>query len=324
MKTEREYTLGIGGIILPIPCFFPSISCIKTNLSPIEYLRLITAIKYSTFLISAYDIYHASIEDRSEINSLLNSSVKNNQVVLLDSGNYESYWKNDKTWAAQNFIEVCSKVSFHIAFCFDNQNPSDTVEKIAEDVVRTVLRDQESVLTGTIVPIVHGRRELLPKASYQVAEQLRPILLAVPERALGEGIFERAETVYKIRSALNDLDYYCPLHLLGTGNPLSILIYATCGADSFDGLEWCQTSVDYFSGRLFHFHHWDFFSDQADLSRYDLPYNHTVLIHNLLFYRRWLEEVSTALKEERIENLIASYLSDRVVEQLRFRIQEVF
>jgi len=171
---------------------------------------------------------------------------------------------------------------------------------------------------------VHGWRELLPKASYQVAEQLRPILLAVPERALGEGIFERAETVYKIRSALNDLDYYCPLHLLGTGNPLSILIYAACGADSFDGLEWCQNSVDYSSGRIFHFHHWDFFSDQADLSRYDLPYNQTVLVHNLLFYRRWLEEVSTALKEERIENLIASYLSDQVVEQLRFRIQEVF
>jgi len=129
MKMEREYILGIGGIVLPLPCFFPSISCIKTTLPPIEYLRLITVIKYPAFLISAYDIYHAPIKDRPVIDNLLNSSVRNNHVVLLDSGNYESYWKNDKTWVAQNFIEVCSKVSFHIAFCFDNQNPSDTVEK---------------------------------------------------------------------------------------------------------------------------------------------------------------------------------------------------
>jgi queuine/archaeosine tRNA-ribosyltransferase len=73
----------------------------------------------------------------------------------------------------------------------------------------------------------------------KVAEQLCPVLLAVPERALGEGIATRIRSVRQIRKALNELDFYCPLHLLGTGNPVSIIAYTIAGADSFDGLEWC-------------------------------------------------------------------------------------
>lgn len=324
MKIDREYTLGIGGTILPLPCFFPSISCIKTNLPPIEYLRLITAIKYPLFLISAYDIHHASTEDRSVIDDLLQRSVSDNRIVLLDSGNYESYWRNDKTWLVEGFAKVYSSVSFHIAFCYDNQNPSDNADEIVEDVIRSVLRSQKSTLTGAIVPIVHGQRQLLPDVSSQLAEQLRPILLAIPERVLGEGVFQRAETVYKIRSALNNLDYYCPLHLLGTGDPLSILVYSACGADSFDGLEWCRTSVDYSSGQLFCFHHWDFFTDQSGIKHYDLPYDQTVFVHNLIFYERWLKKVGVAIKEGRVTDLAASYLPNRAVEQLRLRISEIF
>ena len=62
----------------------------------------------------------------------------------------------------------------------------------------------------------------------------------------------RAKTIIKIRKTLAPKKQYYPLHLLGTGNPLSILIYSICGADSFDGLEWCQTTVDYNTGLLYH------------------------------------------------------------------------
>lgn len=68
---NREYTLGVGGMVLPLPSFFPSISCIKTNLPPLEYLCLIIALKHPQFLISAYDVYHAFSEQRTEIDELL-------------------------------------------------------------------------------------------------------------------------------------------------------------------------------------------------------------------------------------------------------------
>jgi hypothetical protein len=317
---NRNYTLGIGGTALPLPCFFSSISCIKTNLPPLEYLRIITALKHSQFLISAYDVYHAFSEQRTEIDSLLKQSLGNGQIILLDSGNYESYWKKDGTWTVQRYSEICTSIPFHVAFCFDNQNPPNGIDALVKEAVDSVVRDQQSLLSsGTVVPIVHGPRELLPESIGKVAEQLRPLLVAVPERSLGDGVLQRADTVHKIRSSLNGgLDYYCPLHLLGTGNPYSILIYSACGADSFDGLEWCQTSVDHDSGRLFHFQQWDFFSEQTGLGDlHDLPYSQKVLAHNLIFYSRWLEKVGSVLKEGKTESALRSYLPDRVVGQLR-------
>ena len=95
-------------------------------------------------------------------------------------------------------------------------------------MVTSVLRDQEYAI-GTVAPIVHGAAALLPDAVRITAEELRPVLLAVPERALGDGIVERTRTVRNIREALSALEPYCPLHLLGTGNPLSIVAYALAG-----------------------------------------------------------------------------------------------
>jgi len=83
--------------------------------------------------------------------------------------------------------------------------------------------------------------------------------IAVPERELGEGICKKADTVIKIREKLNTIGRYQPIHILGTGNPLSILILAAAGADLFDGLEWCRTVADRDTGFLFHHQQFEFF-----------------------------------------------------------------
>ena len=86
-------------------------------------------------------------------------------------------------------------------------------------------------------------------------------MVAIPERELGDGIIERVRTVRDIRRALNGLGKYYPLHLLGTGNPITMIALAAAGADCFDGLEWCRTVVDYEHLTLFHFQHFDFFRE---------------------------------------------------------------
>lgn len=94
--TKSEIT--IGGSSLSLPIFFPSISTVKTNLAPIEYLKVIVALKYLCFLISAYDIYNSGNSNKDKLRKLLKTAKKQNQIILLDSGNYESYWLKDKRW----------------------------------------------------------------------------------------------------------------------------------------------------------------------------------------------------------------------------------
>ena len=250
MADTRQFELCIAQTAVPLPCFFPSVSSVKTNLMPVDYLELLDAAAHPLLLASAYDIANSSAEHRTRMDAALNKSKERGTAILMDSGNYEGYWKADAEWIPDRFHEIARTSKHHLCFCYDNQEPPDTTEAIAKDVIERVLRDQVHAL-GTVAPIVHGPTELLPNAARHVAEQLFPVLLAVPERALGEGIVARTCCVRRIRQALDQIGFYCPLHLLGTGNPLSIIAYTMAGADSFDGLEWCQTVVDHESGKLF-------------------------------------------------------------------------
>jgi len=311
MAHTRNFELCIARTVVQLPCFFPSVSSVKTNLMPVDYVELLNAAAHPLFLVSAYDIANSPAEHRARLDSALNRSKKGGTAILMDSGNYEGFWKGDSAWDTAGLHEIAGTSAHALCFCYDNQEPPNTAEAIANDVVSSVLRDQEHSL-GTVAPIVHGRTELLAVAAQQVAEQIYPVILAVPERALGEGIVARIRSVRSIRKALDELGFYCPLHLLGTGNPLSIIAYAMAGADSFDGLEWCQTVVDHETGQLFHFQQWDLFRHQTDWGGNDaLPYIQSVLMHNLYFYRQFMDDLRESMKNGVAKDFLRHFSYER-------------
>ena len=308
MGVERKQKIVIAGKTVSLPCFFPSVSSVKTNLLPVDYIELLAAATHPLYLVSAYDIASSCPEHQHRIRSAIQKSRANGSVILLDSGNYEGFWKSGIDWRAERFHTICRGYEYDIGFCYDNQAPPNTPEAISEDVVASVLRDQEYSPT-TIVPIVHGPTKLLPSAVKKVAEQLCPVLLAVPERALGEGIVARIRSLRNIRQALDHLDFYCPLHLLGTGNPISVIAYTVAGADSFDGLEWCQTVVDHNTALLHHFQQWDFIRAQTEWgSNGSLPYIQSVLMHNLNFYTTFMWRLQQALQLGTLYEIIETFL----------------
>ena len=162
-ETSRQSELCVAETTVPLPCFFPSVSCVKTNLMPLDYVELLDAAAYPLYLASAYDIGNSSPDHRRRMDAALNRSKERGTALLMDSGNYEAFWKGDSAWVADSFHETAGTSPHHLCFCYDNQKPPDISEAIADDVVMSVLRDQEHAL-GTVVPIVHGATELLPSA----------------------------------------------------------------------------------------------------------------------------------------------------------------
>jgi len=313
---DRQNTIGIRGITIPLPCFFPSVSSVKTNLMPIDYIELLEAAGYPIYLVSAYDIYNSKSDIQCRILNSLNRSRAKGSIILLDSGNYEAFWKGATDWEVHKFHYILCNYNYDLCFCYDNQEPPITVEAITDDVIKSVKREQE-VSIGSVIPIIHGPAKLLPIIVKKVAEQLCPVLLAVPERVLGDGILERIQTVKRIRKALNSLGFYYPLHLLGTGNPLSIVAYTMAGADSFDGLEWCQTVVDHKNAILMHFHQWDFVRDQTEWGRNNkLPYIQSVLMHNLEFFAIFMRNLQNALIQNDLGKILELYYPRRYTEVL--------
>jgi len=128
--------------------------------------------------------------------------------------------------------EALSITPYDEAFCFDQLEPPSEIDEAVRAVVHAVERDSAHARRA-VLPIVHAPRDaatgvaridLVPELMRRVARELRPTLLAVPERELGSGLMERARGVYQIRKELDTLGFYQPLHLLGTGNPLYRLL----------------------------------------------------------------------------------------------------
>lgn len=302
MRIERPERIRIGDSELLLPVFFPSVSSVKTAMLPLHYAELLSSLTAinGQFLISAFDIWQASAEDKEKFLGLLGKARDNGTVVLMDSGNYESYWKNAMDdWTQSDYHEVLGRPYCSFAFGFDEQFPPFDIQAHAKLIVERWMRDQTAAVEQPIIPIVHGAATDLPELVLRVAEATDVPMIAVPERRLGNGIFERAKAVGAIRQALDGARKYVALHLLGTGNPISIAIYAMSGADSFDGLEWCQTVVDHETALLHHLTQADFFRGQTGWGDADLSFQACTLAHNLEFYMDWMRRLRSAVQSGR-------------------------
>ncbi len=113
----------------------------------------------------------------------------------------------------------------------------------------------------------------------------------------------------RIRETLNELHYYQPVHVLGTGTPVSVALLAAAGADSFDGLEWCRFVADNETKTLHHFQHYDLFKWQDDFAlsavtleaRKDpaVRYAGRTIFHNLDFFTNWMDDLRSALGDDK-------------------------
>lgn len=312
---ERSRNLAIGGKSLPLPAFIPSVSTIRTK-APIRDCIAILVRCGSPLLLSAYDLAYCTPEDRENIQRLLAEHHSSGGGIFLDSGTYESQWSRGDVWNAEYCAKIVATTPHDYRFNFDRHDPPDAVGPIVEEIVTIVSRDQNAGY-GTVVPIVHAKASLLPEAVYMTAQALQPMLLAVPERCLGDGIIARCRMIRRIRSELNRFGDYVPLHLLGTGHPVSLLAYSAAGADSFDGLEWCRQIVDATAGELLPFEYWDFCRRTKSGSvPSEWPWFVEPIVNNLKFYRDFEKRLQTAVTTGGIGEMLREFVTGDVVEDL--------
>lgn len=320
MTLHRPDHLKISTGQLHLPVYFPSISSVKTTLRPIEYVQTLNALSSvnKQFLVSAYDLVRTDAEQRSQMQGELKKAHDNGVIVLMDSGNYESYWKAaTPLWTQDEFHSALRDFPCDLAFGFDEQRPPTEIRQHLNILNERYAKDRDAAGNALLIPIVHGDKETLPSICTQFAQAQHLQMIAVPERCLGSGIFERASTVNAIRQRLNESGHYVALHLLGTGNPLSLAIYAISGADSFDGLEWCQTVVDHETSLLHHFSQGDFFSGQTRWGDEEWVFQLRNLAHNIEFYSDWMHRMVAAFKNGAQTEFCRANFPERIYSKCR-------
>ena len=314
---------------LLLPVYFFSLSSYETKIAPRQGARALAGLAVKSVLVSAQDTEKAT--PSGELILSLKRISRAGGVVLLDSGNYEAgrmsklrrsfgnpVTSNLPTWSLRNYYNALARTPHDMAFCFDRiRPPKNDLDDIVSTAVTAVRRDQKRS-DKPILPIVHfpydrDGRVLTQNASQAVvrlARLLEPPMIGIPDRELGDGIVARIATMKRIRSALNELLYYQPIHVLGTGDPMSLALLSAAGADSFDGLEWCRFVLDSAFARLYPIQDYDFFKWQDRLSRFSrgmseddgmeaLTWLGRVAVHNIEFYTSWMEKLREALSDER-------------------------
>ena len=241
-----------------------------------------------------------------------------NRIVLLDSGNYESYWMEDKSWRYQQYHRVLRSIDCPLALSFDNQNPPRFTKACISLVEKDVLRDKLKSSGAAILPIVHARSELLPEVIAGIAKRLNPILIAVPERELGDGVLRRAKLFQDknrpqfTRAVLPAPPYlaratHCRCLSTPCAEPTHLMVLSGVKLPSITAQRCFIISS---SASLF--------GDQTPFcAMSDIPYHQATLAHNLLFYRNWMKTIQKAAEMGRLSNMTDRYFTKEFAARLR-------
>lgn len=269
----RLTSISVGEKSLVLPSFVFSLSSFETQLDPINGLELMADhLTPAACLVSAYDVHDYVTKNRKNFRRSINALHRSDSVLFLDSGHYEATRKDDyrsKTnrdgWSPELFWEAANAIPADLVFAYDDPEPHGSSSQVIDEIFKRYTRDwlKTGLDPSVLCPIVHVPSDSkspladITKIISTIAKEIRPTLVAIPERELGNGLLARMRSVKAIRAALNTLGFYQPLHILGTGNPITIAALAACGGDSFDGLEWCRTAASYETNNLLHFQQFD-------------------------------------------------------------------
>lgn len=300
-------------VAVELPTFFYSVSSHETRLAPAAALRALDMFGIETILASAYD---TGPNGPQSLTKTLERRRKRGATILLDSGNYEKARRDDDSWTFQTFKSALQATPHDLAFAYDTPNPRGDIEAVAKAAIAAAQRTAQ-LTAAPVVPIVHLPRkkdgdyltDMAGPVMRRVAQAMKPLMIAIPERELGPGVFDRAKTMAAIRAALKGLGRYQAVHVLGAGNPISLALLSAAGADSFDGLEWCRYACDAELAQLHHFQLFELFRYQAEVAESlvtssaavdpAVSYTTKAVMHNLDFYQTWLKGLRTALQDEK-------------------------
>ncbi len=310
------FTIETSGKILRTPFYFPSISTVKTNYKVYDYFKLLKKVSYPGFLISSYDIYHD--KDKNRLMKEVHETTDRSAITLLDSGNYEASWNNDNKWDINKLRSVLRDTTVDFCFSFDVfWKGKRSIDKHVEKTITYIAMTAGMQRSGTTIPIIHSRIENFPSIVHDVVEGVNPQIIGIAERDLGAGLLEKAKTLKGIRNELDKIEVDIPIHILGTGSPVSLLVYTVCGADLYDGLEWCKNVVNPETGNLYHFSQKDLIDCNCKACSLELPYHLQTLWHNLIFYEKFTEEMRQAIGNGKISDILNKYLPKKIVPQIR-------
>jgi queuine/archaeosine tRNA-ribosyltransferase len=323
----RVIKVGTEGKTLMTPAYFPAVSSYGVKYSFETLVRLLLAFSYPRILISAYDFHLLANAKKKTLSEKIRAFMKKGCFVFVDSGIYESFWKADNAWSCELYKFTLGQMDFDFYSSFDVlPSKANGTDRFTEDTFDNILACRKLSDKIGFMPILHGMcpDTLVSLVSKFVKEY--PSLcnfLAIPERDCGNSVVERARTMTRIRRILDDDNNSNTgrvLHILGCGNPVSLLVYSYCGASTFDSLDWIKYAIDPSRLTINDFSHLELTGCECPVCTKEAwGYTEKVLLHNLLFYQNYMLQIQALIHNNEMRVFLGKHFGQNMLERIMRR-----
>lgn len=318
MRESRVLEVHFDDKKFATPTYFPSISSAATRIQLSSLIQFCTNKDYPRLLVSAYDLENAK-NDRKSIVKNLREYIKKN-ILFVDSGTFESYWLNDKKWNFNKYQKIIKELSGDIYTSFDEiPKPDDDVTKISSNVKNFIKKSAGISKESQCALVMHGNTssQLIKIIEDNAKKENEPSMYAIPERDCGKTIKDKIKTIKKIRNILSDKNPANVLHILGCGNPLSIGLFTFAGADSFDSIDWSRWTIDPKTLQFMDLNHIELINCSCEICKRKSSDTTTkALLHNLLFYQKFTQELQTAILKDDDLKILDQYVDRKIFSKI--------
>ena len=320
----RLLKVGVGKKQLVTPTYFPAVSKKEIRDPDDKFVELVTASGYPRLLVSAYDYGRTRTSNQRRIIGKLSDYYRRGAITMLDSGVFESFWREDPRWGFSNYRRSVKNVDSDLFLSFDVLRVgSASADEFRKQTIKCIGDSIELTDGSHCIPIIHGKNpsELLAFATGLMRKIPQKVSnLAVSERELGQSISERCTTVAKIRKVLNNGSGGL-LHILGCGHPLSMACYVYCGADMFDSLDWAVSAFDPFEDTLTETSHLELLDCKCEVcSNSKIDSSSRVYLHNLLSYQEFTMKLHSMIRQK----TLADYIQEEAGKAFHGKLAKLF
>ena len=262
----RQITLS-NNIELSTPLLIPSMSSratgpIRTQRSPsgeseltacsiVHSQSLIEGIEES-LLISAYDIHHDFLEDRSAFQCGFSNSRYAGPLLFIDSGWYEkggsspdmqfgeNQYKSRK-WEELDYRHTINTLDDDIrpiVVSWDHFGSYPEQIRAGQDF----FGDRNTLASIMLLkpPNNSGLHDLMKLSGRDFANLRAFDVIGVTEKEIGNSLLDRLVNITQLRRQLDEAGVESPIHVLGGLDPLYTPLYFAAGGELFDGLGWLR------------------------------------------------------------------------------------
>lgn len=284
-----------SGIEIKTPILIPSYSSKGFEISSdgvseiTEPMEICKDFLEESILVSAYDLHYKHIIEPEEFVST--------KLVFIDSGGYETgnnydfsatkkfnrktkHWNEDlliktiKSWPEQHFPAVIVN--------YDDEKDRKAISKQIEDACNLFKLFPNFLHDFLIKPETDISKYVKINHIINHIEELSQFdIIGITEKELGNSISQRMRNIIKIRSELDNENISAPLHIFGSLDPVTSILYFLAGAEIFDGLTWLRYS--YHNSMAIYHPNFGFFNKEIDIRTTDKNVQLKSLTHNIYY-----------------------------------------